>query len=320
MTSDLSALFNNAKKVTLVSVPVKEESENEAVEEEAVVESKKRKIIEEREYEDPSVVNAQTVFVGNVPIGCTQKELRTLFSQYGTVKSVRLRNLIPLNPKQGKRLAFIKKEFHPLQKTITAYIRFTDETEAEDATSLNGHLYKEHHLRVDVAHDLDTNTKHDHKRSIFIGNLPFDANDDDVWKVFEECGEIDSVRLVRDRATSVGKGFGYVLFQDEASVGLALRMNENCKIGNRMIRIKTAVKKPKHVKPKMSTKKPRRAKDKFISKKSVRSDTNDGVMQGRVEKRPSVKLRKEKQKKNKKNHSTKTNNANKDVIQFQKKK
>ncbi|CAF4101722.1 unnamed protein product [Rotaria magnacalcarata] len=136
MTSDLSALFNNAKKVTLVSVPVKEESENEAVEEEAVVESKKRKIIEEREYEDPSVVNAQTVFVGNVPIGCTQKELRTLFSQYGTVKSVRLRNLIPLNPKQGKRLAFIKKEFHPLQKTITAYIRFTDETEAEDATSL----------------------------------------------------------------------------------------------------------------------------------------------------------------------------------------
>ncbi|CAF2046237.1 unnamed protein product [Rotaria magnacalcarata] len=320
MTSDLSALFNNAKKVTLVSVPVKEESENEAVEEEAVVESKKRKIIEEREYEDPSVVNAQTVFVGNVPIGCTQKELRTLFSQYGTVKSVRLRNLIPLNPKQGKRLAFIKKEFHPLQKTITAYIRFTDETEAEDATSLNGHLYKEHHLRVDVAHDLDTNTKHDHKRSIFIGNLPFDANDDDVWKAFEECGEIDSVRLVRDRATSVGKGFGYVLFQDEASVGLALRMNENCKIGNRMIRIKTAVKKPKHVKPKMSTKKPRRAKDKFISKKSVRSDTNDGVMQGRVEKRPSVKLRKEKQKKNKKNHSTKTNNANKDVIQFQKKK
>ncbi|CAF3300941.1 unnamed protein product [Rotaria socialis] len=320
MTSDLSALFNNAKKVTLVSVPVRDESENEAVEEEAVVESKKRKIKEEREYEDPSVVNAQTVFVGNVPIGCTQKELRTLFSQYGTVKSVRLRNLIPLNPKQGKRLAFIKKEFHPLQKTITAYIRFTDETEAEDATSLNGHLYKEHHLRVDVAHDLDTNSKHDHKRSIFIGNLPFDANDDDVWKAFEECGEIDSVRLVRDRATSVGKGFGYVLFQDEASVGLALRMNENCKIGNRMIRIKAAVKKPKHVKPKMSTKKPRRPKDKFISKKSVRSDTNDGVMQGRVEKRPSVKLRKENQKKNKKNHSTKTNNTNKDIIQFQKKK
>ncbi|CAF3696295.1 unnamed protein product [Rotaria sordida] len=151
MTSNLSALFNNAKKVTLVSVPIKEESENETVEEE-IIKPEKKKIKREHEYEDLSIVNDQTVFVGNVPIGCTQKELKKLFSQFGTVKSVRLRNLIPLNPKRGKRLAFIKKEFHPLQKTINAFVRFTDETEAKDATSLNGHLYKEHHLRVDVTH------------------------------------------------------------------------------------------------------------------------------------------------------------------------
>ena len=70
------------------------------------------------------------------------------------------------------------------------------------------------------------------------------------------------VRLIRDAGTSVGKGFGYVLFQvnsffnhrshcsssslqDEASVALALRMNGNCRVGNREIRIKPAVKKPK---------------------------------------------------------------------------
>jgi hypothetical protein len=43
MTSDLSALFNNAKKVTLVSVPEKtEESEDETIEEE--IETPKNKI------------------------------------------------------------------------------------------------------------------------------------------------------------------------------------------------------------------------------------------------------------------------------------
>ncbi|CAF5129491.1 unnamed protein product, partial [Rotaria sp. Silwood1] len=105
MTSNLSALFNNAKKVTLVSVPVKEESENETVEEE-IIEIQKKTTKQEREYEDSSIVNAQTVFVGNVPIGCSQKELKKLFSQFGTVKSIRLRNLIPLNRKRGKRLAF----------------------------------------------------------------------------------------------------------------------------------------------------------------------------------------------------------------------
>ncbi|CAF2962608.1 unnamed protein product [Rotaria sp. Silwood2] len=319
MTSNLSALFNNAKKVTLVSVPVKEESENETVEEE-IVETQNEIIKQEREYEDPSIVNAQTIFVGNVPTGCTQKELKKLFSQFGTVKSIRLRNLIPLNPKRGKRLAFIKKEFHPLQKTVNAFVRFTDETEARNATNLNGHLYKEHHLRVNVAHEQYEYAKHDNKRSIFIGNLPFDANDDDVWKAFEECGEVENVRLVRDSATSVGKGFGYVLFQDEASVGLALRMNGNCKVGNRQIRIKTAVKKPKSIKPNMSPTKHRRQNEKFKSRKSFRSDVDDGVKEGRVEKRPAVKLRKEKQKQKKKNLSTKTNNTRKDVIQLKKKK
>jgi nucleolar protein 12 len=319
MKSDLSALFNNAKKVTLVSVPEKAEPENETIDEEIIEEPKTKKIKLEREYKDPSIDNAQTVFVGNVPSGCTQKELKKLFSEFGTIETIRLRNLIPLNPKQGKRLAFIKKEFHPLQKTITAFVRFTNQTEAENATRLNGFLYKEHHLRVDMAHEQHEQLKHDNKRSIFIGNLPFDVNDEDVWKAFEECGEIENVRLVRDRATSVGKGFGYVLFQDEASVALALSINGNCKIGNREIRIKTSVKKPKPVASNVYQKNSRRPNGKFKSKKSFRSNDNDGVQQGRVEKRPAVKLRKEKQKKKKKNLSIKTNNSRKDVIQLKKK-
>jgi len=65
-----------------------------------------------------------------------------------------------------------------------------------------------------------------------------------VWTTFEDCGEIESVRLIRDNQTSIGKGFGYVLFKDQAAVTLALGM-KNCKIADREIRIKAAVKKPK---------------------------------------------------------------------------
>jgi hypothetical protein len=43
MTSNLSALFNNAKKVTLVSVPIKEEPEKEIVEEE-IIETPSKKV------------------------------------------------------------------------------------------------------------------------------------------------------------------------------------------------------------------------------------------------------------------------------------
>lgn len=317
MKSNLSALFDTAKKVALVSVPEKEEIQEEPVEQE-IDEKSNENIKVEREYEDPEIINAETVFVGNVPTTCTQKELKKLFSQFGNIKSVRLRNLIPLNPKRGKRLAFIKKELHPLQKSITAYIRFDNEDNAQNAISLNGHVYKDHHLRVDLAHEQNDEVKHDYKRSIFIGNLPFDVTDDDVWNAFEQCGQIENVRLIRDKATSVGKGFGYVLFEDEASVALALKLEGNCLISNRQVRIKTAMKKPKannQRRPPGPNRRPMKPKH-----TKRRNDDSTGVKEGRVEKRPAVKLRKEKQKKKKKNLSTKTNNSRKDVIQLKKKK
>ena len=40
-----------------------------------------------------------------------------------------------------------------------------------------------------------------------------DAEDDELWKIFEACGPISSVRIVRDNNTGAGKGFGFVNFE-----------------------------------------------------------------------------------------------------------
>lgn len=68
------------------------------------------------------------------------------------------------------------------------------------------------------------------KETIFVGNLDFAASDEDLRAFFEglvsqERGAprgtkswVKSVRIVRDRATQMGKGFAYVRFVDEASV------------------------------------------------------------------------------------------------------
>lgn len=42
----------------------------------------------------------------------------------------------------------------------------------------------------------------------FIG-----AQDDVLWKAFEGCGEIESVRIIRDERSGKGRGFGYVNFK-----------------------------------------------------------------------------------------------------------
>ncbi len=55
-------------------------------------------------------------------------------------------------------------------------------------------------------------TQHDDSRSAFLGSLPYDVTEDEIRDHFAGCGDIESVRLVRDKKTNVGKGFGFILF------------------------------------------------------------------------------------------------------------
>jgi nucleolar protein 12 len=74
---------------------------------------------------------------------------------------------------------------------------------------LNGVLWEGKHLRADRA---DGGAR-DYKRCVFVGNLPFEVQDEALWGHFERCGEIEFVRVVRDKKTNLGKGFGYVQFK-----------------------------------------------------------------------------------------------------------
>ncbi len=45
---------------------------------------------------------------------------------------------------------------------------------------------------------------------IFVGNLARDVTDDDLRKLFEPFGKVDSAEVVKDRYSSESKGFGFV--------------------------------------------------------------------------------------------------------------
>jgi len=91
----------------------------------------------------------------------------------------------------------------------------------------------------------------DHRRCVFVGNLSFvdkesfdNTNDGEnakqrrskakepadaeegLWRTFGRVGAVESVRVVRDKETRVGKGFAYVQFEDENSVEAALLYND----------------------------------------------------------------------------------------------
>jgi RNA recognition motif-containing protein len=46
--------------------------------------------------------------------------------------------------------------------------------------------------------------------TIYVGNLPFSATENDVRSLFEKHGTVQSVKLINDRETGRPRGFGFV--------------------------------------------------------------------------------------------------------------
>lgn len=210
-----------------------ESPEKEPISENAKAALKRMKDRKKETFRDPEK-EARTIFIGNVPIQCKKEEMRTFFKKYGTIESVRFRCAARKDLSLPKKAAFLMKQIHPKAAQMVCYIVFKEEDSVAKAVVENGSLFKEHHIRVDFVAKPAEKVE---KNAIFVGNVPFAAKDDDLWKIFENCGKIESVRVVRDGLTGIGKGYGYVNFESPDAVELAMQMGE-VTIGKRELRVK----------------------------------------------------------------------------------
>ena len=183
----------------------------------------------------------RTVYVGNLPLAYRKQDLKKLFAAHGRIETVRFRCAARPDMKTTKKVAVIKQKFHEERSNIAAYVRFAEKQDAVAATVLNGTEIDGHAIRVDLALAAKS---HDNKRAVFLGNLDFKVQENEIRTLFRKCGEVESVRLVRDSATGIGKGFGYVNFASEESVELALRLI-NQEVAGRKVRVTRAVRKAK---------------------------------------------------------------------------
>ncbi|KAG5178517.1 hypothetical protein JKP88DRAFT_261309 [Tribonema minus] len=168
-------------------------------------------------------LEARTVFVGNVPVKLKRDKIASFFKEYGKVETVLEAGNQALMRKACIATGKINEK---VKDSVNAYIVFQDAESARAALAANGRELNGHHLRVDSA----ARPTVDPARSVFLGNLPFDVREEEVRAHFSEISEdgtaaIEGVRLIRDPDTQLGKGFGYVLFRDAATVGAALRLD-----------------------------------------------------------------------------------------------
>ncbi len=75
--------------------------------------------------------------------------------------------------------------------------------------------------------------------SIYVGNLPFTASEDELRNLFEQYGPVNSVKLITDRDTGRPRGFGFVeMDQDAASTAIESLNGKD--LGGRSLRINEA--------------------------------------------------------------------------------
>jgi len=76
-------------------------------------------------------------------------------------------------------------------------------------------------------------------KSIYVGNLPFSATEEDLRELFSAYGTVHVVKLVTDRETGKPRGFGFVDMDDASAVSAISALNGK-EVGGRSLRINEA--------------------------------------------------------------------------------
>lgn len=76
-------------------------------------------------------------------------------------------------------------------------------------------------------------------RTLYVGNLPFKINEEEITKLFSQHGAVNEVRLVKDRRTGRKKGYGFIEMEAAGAERALAKLNEQVFEG-RTLKIRAA--------------------------------------------------------------------------------
>lgn len=176
------------------------------------------------------------VYVSNASFESTKESFKQFFAdiQGGEIESI----TIPTQYQSGKPKGF-------------AFVRFTTVEARNSALEKNGEELDGRALGIRENKGRavrGTRPQYDRRErrtelsdkpqacnTIFVGNLPWATDEEELKSLFDDCGEVVSARIVRQSWTNRSRGFGYVEFAQEASVDTAVQ--KQLTLGNRELRL-----------------------------------------------------------------------------------
>jgi RNA recognition motif-containing protein len=80
--------------------------------------------------------------------------------------------------------------------------------------------------------------------NIYVGNLPYTVDDDQLREVFENFGKITSAQIIIDRRTNRSRGYGFVVM-DDGDEGLdAIQALNGSNLEGRTLRVDESTPRP----------------------------------------------------------------------------
>ncbi len=76
--------------------------------------------------------------------------------------------------------------------------------------------------------------------NIYVSNLSFNVEDEDLREFFAEYGEVSSARVIMDKFTNKSRGFGFVEMPDDAAAQKAIAELDGGMVEGRAIRVTVA--------------------------------------------------------------------------------
>ena len=75
---------------------------------------------------------------------------------------------------------------------------------------------------------------------IYVGNLPFSADETQVRQLFEQHGTVESVALINDRETGRPRGFGFVEMSSAEEGAKAIAQFDGKEVNGRALKVNEA--------------------------------------------------------------------------------
>ena len=77
-------------------------------------------------------------------------------------------------------------------------------------------------------------------RKLFVGNLPYQAGEQDLQELFASAGTVESVSVMRDMATGRARGFAFVEMASDADAQNAITRLHNYQFQGRNLTVNEA--------------------------------------------------------------------------------